>query len=64
MNTAGAIGSVLVALVIGIIGLLLERRDKRKAAERENKEHPANPDGLKRAFKRVCELREKARRNL
>ncbi len=60
MNGIGTVSSIIVTLVIGLVGLILDRRDKRKAAERENTEHPANPDGLRRARKRVRELRKKA----
>ena len=60
MTGVGTVSSIIVAVVIGMVGLMLDRRDKRKAAERENKEHPDNSDGLRRARERVRELRKKA----
>ncbi|MFA5689014.1 MAG: hypothetical protein WC959_07685 [Kiritimatiellales bacterium] len=49
---------VLVATVIGIAGLLLDRRDKRKADNAKIKEHPDNPDGVAAAQRRVQDLKK------
>jgi len=42
------IGAALAAIFAAVLGLILDRREKRKANEQIVKEHPTNPDGLGR----------------
>jgi hypothetical protein len=45
---AAQIGAALASVLVAVLGLILDRRDKRKAAEREIKSIPDNPDSLAR----------------
>lgn len=47
------IGAAVAAVLVAVVGLLLDRREKRKAAEREIKIIPDNPDGIARFRKWV-----------
>jgi hypothetical protein len=47
MNGA-QIGAALAAVLVAVLGFILDRRDKRKAAEREIKPIPDNPNALQR----------------
>ena len=63
MNTAAVISSILAAVIVAVLSLLLDRRDKRKAAEREIKTIPDNPAGLARFRQWVRETKAKTGRN-
>ncbi len=52
MNGA-EIGAAVIAALVAVIGLILDRRDKRKAAESEIKTIPNNLAGLARFRKWV-----------
>ena len=56
MNWLG-IGAAVAAVLVALIGLFLDRRDKRKAAEREIKTIPDNPDSLARFRQRVLDTK-------
>ncbi len=56
MNWLG-IGAAVAAVLVALIGLLLDRRDKRKALEREIKTIPDNPDGVARFRQRVFDAK-------
>lgn len=57
------IGATLAAVLVAVLGLLLERNDKRKAAEREIKTIPDNPTSLARFRQRVRDTKAKTDRD-
>ena len=53
------IGAAVAAVLVALIGLFLDRRDKRKACEREIKTVPDNPAGLARFRRWVRDTKAK-----
>jgi len=52
MNWA-QIGAALAAILVAVLGLILDRRDKRKAAENEIQTIPDDPAGVDATLERV-----------
>lgn len=57
------IGAAVAAVLVAVLGILLDRRDKKKAAEREIKNIPDNPAGLARFRKWVHDAKAKTDRD-
>ncbi|MEI7850655.1 MAG: hypothetical protein WCH86_02370 [Kiritimatiellales bacterium] len=57
------IGAAVAAVLVAVLGLILDRRDKRKAAEREIKTIPDNPVGLARFRQWVRDTKAKTDRD-
>ena len=51
------IGAAVAAVLVAVLGFILDRSDKRKAAEREIKPIPDNPDALRRTLDRVQRIK-------
>lgn len=62
MNGA-QIGAALAAVLVAVMGIILDRRDKRKASEREIKTIPDNPTSLDRFRQRVRDTKAKTDRD-
>lgn len=58
------IGAVIGTVIVSVLGLILDRRDKRKAAEREIQSIPDNPAGLARFQQWVRDTKDKADRGV
>ena len=58
-DTIAVIGSALSAVLIAVVGFLVERRDKKKAAKREIKAIPDNAGGADRFRQWVLDTKNK-----
>lgn len=60
ISAAAAAGTVAATVIVAVLGLWLDRRDKRKALENEIKTIPDNPDGVRLARERVRRIKAAA----
>ena len=56
--------TIIVAVIIGIVSLLLDRRDKRKKERETSKDHFASPDRVAAARQRVQDIKNQTDRGL
>ena len=61
METVAGAGAVLAAVIVAVLRLILDRRDIRKAQEREISNTPDSLDFVRRARNRVRRIRAESK---